>query len=82
MELTELVTKFTTMLKIEKVEEAPQKLLQVLFSSKNAFFDEWIKTFPDLSVDNLQPIFSIIWRTEKKKCRITHPKVLQKHFVP
>lgn len=65
MELTELATKFATMLKIEKFEEAPQKLLQVLFSSKNAFFDEWIKTFPDLSVDNLQPIFQYYRSAQK-----------------
>lgn len=78
MELTELATKFATMLKIEKFEEASQKLLQVLFSSKNTFFDEWIKTFPDLSVDNLQPIFQYYMADRKEKMQDYTPKSLAK----
>ena len=78
MELTELTTKFTEMLKIEKVEEAPQKLLQVLFSYKNEFFDEWISNFPDLSTDNLQPIFQYYMADRKEKMQDYTPKSLAK----
>lgn len=67
MELTALTLAFTELLKIEQVNEAPQKLLQVLFSSKNDLFDEWISRFLDLSVDNLQPVFRYNMADRKDK---------------
>lgn len=78
MELTALTSAFTELLKIEQVNEAPQKLLQVLFSSKNDLFDEWLSRFPDLSVDNLQPIFQYYMADRKDKMQDYTPKSLAK----
>lgn len=78
MELTELVTKFTEMLKFENVEEAPQKLLQALFLSKNELFNDWISRFPDLSKDNLQPIFQYYMADRKEKMQDYTPASLAK----
>lgn len=81
MELTELCSVFKELLKIENVIEAPQKLLQVLFSCKNDFFDEWISNFPDLSTDNLQPIFQYYMADRKEKMQDYTPKTLARMCV-
>lgn len=81
MGLTELCSAFKELLKIENVVEAPQRLLQVLFSSKNAFLDEWTDRFSDLSVDHLQPIFQYYMADRKEKMQDYTPKTLARMCV-
>ena len=78
VELTELTTAFTELLNIQKVNDAPQILLKALFSNKEYIFDKWLDKFPDLSADNLQPIFQYYMADRKEKMQDYTPKSLAK----
>lgn len=81
MELTELVNKFTELLKIEEIEEAPNALMNILLSNKTEHFDKWAESFPDLTTDNLQPIFQYYMADRKNKMQDYTPKTLAKACV-
>ncbi len=76
MELSQLTTKFKELLKIEDVSKAPQNILQVLFSCPEQIFEEWLDFCPDLSSDNLQPIFQYYLADRKDKMQDYTPKSL------
>lgn len=76
MELSQLTSKFKELLKIENVKEAPQIILEVLFSCPEKLFSEWVEFCPDLSVDSLQPIFQYYMADRKEKMQDYTPKSL------
>lgn len=81
MDLTELTNKFTELLKIEQLDEAPSKIMSVLLSCKNEIFDKWFEAFPDLTKDNLQPIFQYYMADRKIKMQDYTPNTLAKACV-
>lgn len=78
MELTQLTTKFKELLKIEDVIEAPQKIMEILFSCSSDVLEEWHTFCPDLSSDSLQPIFQYYMADRKEKKQDYTPKTLAK----
>ena len=78
MELTELVNKFMELLKVEKIEDAPNALMQVLLRNETKYFDDWLKSFADLTTDNLQPIYQYYMADRKNKMQDYTPKTLAK----
>lgn len=81
MELTELTNKFTKLLQIENINEAPQKILKVILEKKQNIFDEWLNFCPDLSTDYLQPIFQYYMADRKNKMQDYTSKTLAKACV-
>lgn len=81
MELTELTEKFKSVLNIEKICDAPQKIMQTITSGANDTLREWINYFPDLSEDQLQPIFQYYMADRKEKMQDYTSKSLAKACV-
>ena len=78
MELTELTGKFKSVLNIEKICDAPLKIMQTIASGANDTLREWVNCFPDLSEDQLQQIFKYYMADRKEKMQDYTSKSLAK----
>ena len=76
MELYELTQAFTGLLQIEDVKKSPERLMEIIRSGDEGFFDSLTELHDDLTVDHLQPIFQYYMADRKEKMQDYTPASL------